>query len=97
MEPARILRHELGLAKNMRNHDTSILIERYILFDGPKSSSYQIPATEGANVFLKQLSGSRLIVLEPTTECLQSCQRLSVLLREQHTCKYINPIAHFVS
>ena len=88
MEPARVLRHILGLPKNVANYQTSILIERYLLYDEPKSSSYQIPATEGANVFLKQLSGSRLIVLEPTLECLNSCQRLSVLLQEQHICMY---------
>ncbi|EEB11032.1 conserved hypothetical protein [Pediculus humanus corporis] len=88
MEPARVLRHILGLPKNVANYETSILIERYLLYDEPKSSSYQIPATEGANVFLKQLSGSRLIVLEPTSECLNSCQRLSVLLQEQHILWY---------
>lgn len=87
MEPARILRHILGLPKNIPNYEASILIERYILIDGPMSLPYQIPATEGANVFLKQLSGSRLIVLEPTTECFHTCQRLSVLLEEKHICK----------
>lgn len=89
MEPARILRRVLGLPKNVLDYEASILIERYLLYDGPTSPSYQIPATEGANVFLKQLSGCRLIVLEPTSECLHSCQRLSVLLEEQHICKLI--------
>ncbi|KAK6630278.1 hypothetical protein RUM44_004945 [Polyplax serrata] len=88
MEPARILRHILGLPKNIPNYEASILIERYILIDGPMSLPYQIPATEGANVFLKQLSGSRLIVLEPTTECFHTCQRLSVLLEEKHILWY---------
>lgn len=88
MEPGRVLRSLLKPPKNVPSYATSIGIERFILIDGATSLPYNLPATEGSNVFLKQLTGHRLIILEPTIECLHTCHRLSVLLEKQHIRKY---------
>lgn len=88
MEPGRALRSLLKPPRKVPTYATSIGIERYILIDGATSPPYSLPATEGSNVFLKQLTGRRLIILEPTTECLHSCHRLSILLEKQHILWY---------
>ncbi|KAL0268179.1 UNVERIFIED_CONTAM: hypothetical protein PYX00_010220 [Menopon gallinae] len=88
MEPTRALRAVLKPPQKVPNHATAIGIERYLLFDEAKSPGYNLPTTEGANVFIKQLSGRRLIVLEPTQECRHSCQRMSVVLQEKHILWY---------
>jgi len=67
---------------------TEISVENYIFMDGPLSTSYKLPTTEFANVFLIQSSGSRTVVLIPTTSCQETCKVVSVVLKSNEILFY---------
>lgn len=90
MTPARILRTIFPTPKTIPKH-AGIDIERYIAFDvNGGATTYQLPSTDCSNMFVYQAIGSRVIYLQPTSECRQQCRRLTVKLKQNHTCKYIS-------
>lgn len=86
MTPARILRALFPTPKVIPLH-AGIDIERYIVFDVNGGVTYQLPSTDCSNMFIYQAIGSRIVHLQPTSECKQQCRRLSVKLKQHHTCK----------
>lgn len=86
MEPARLLRKLFPQPKSLPMH-SSIDIERYIAIDIDGGVTYQLPSTDCSNMFVYQAIGSRMIHLQPTIECKHQCRRLSVILKQNHTCK----------
>lgn len=87
MTPARLLRTVFPTPKTIPIH-AGIDIERYIAFDIDGGVTYQLPSTDCSNMFVYQAIGSRLIHLQPTTECKHHCRRLTVKLKQNHTRKY---------
>lgn len=104
MTPARILRTLFPTPQTVPKH-AGIDIERFIAFDvhgdGSESgdgdaTTYQLPSTDCSNMFVFQAIGSRVIHLQPTSECREQCRRLTVKLKQNHTCKYpLNPFLCF--
>lgn len=92
MTPARILRTIFPTPPTVPKH-AGIDIERFIAFDvhvdDDGATTYQLPSTDCSNMFVYQAIGSRVIHLQPTSECKQQCRRLTVKLKQNHTCKYI--------
>lgn len=86
MTPARILRALFPAPKTLPKH-AGIDIERYLAFDVNGGVTYQLPSTDCSNMFVYQAIGSRVIHLQPTGECEQHCRRISVKLKQNHTCK----------
>lgn len=87
MTPARLLRALFPAPRTIPLH-AGIDIERYIAFDVNGGVTYQLPSTDCSNMFVYQAIGSRVIHLQPTGECRQQCRRLTVQLKQNHTCKY---------
>lgn len=86
MTPARILRALFPAPKTLPKH-AGIDIERYLAFDINGGVPYALPSTDCANMFVYQAIGSRVIHLQPTSECEQQCRRISIKLNQNHTCK----------
>lgn len=89
MTPARLIRKLFPAPKSIPIH-AGIDIERYIAFDVNGGVTYQLPNTDCSNMFVYQAIGSRVIHLQPTNECRQQCRRLTVKLKQNHTCKCIH-------
>lgn len=87
MTPARILRALFPAPKTIPMN-AGIDIERYLAFDLNGGVTYQLPSTDCSNMFVYQAIGSRIIHLEPTIECKQQCRRITVKLKQNHTCKH---------
>lgn len=84
LEPVRQVRQTFGTPRQVPFYVSGATIEKWLLIDEANASPYELPWTEGTTVFLIQGSGSRLISLEPSVECLSSCHRVSILLRPKH-------------
>lgn len=96
MTPARLLRALFPSPKTIPLH-AGIDIERYIAFDVNGGVTYQLPSTDCSNMFVYQAIGSRVIHLQPTSECRQQCRRITVQLKQNHTCKYpLNPLCYSI-
>lgn len=89
MTPGRILRALFPAPKFIPQH-AGIDIERYVAFDMDINGgvTYQLPSTDCSNMFVYQAIGARIIHLNPTVECKKQCRRLSIKLKENHTCKH---------
>lgn len=96
MTPARILRTIFSAPKQIPKH-AGVDIERYVAFDlNDGEHTYQLPSTDFcSNMFVHQAIGSRVIYLQPTSECTQQCRRLTVKLKQNHTCKYTHTYTSF--
>ncbi|XP_058810896.1 uncharacterized protein LOC131675776 [Phymastichus coffea] len=62
--------------------------EKFIFIDEPNASDYVLPHSECANVIIQCTNGERLIQLNPSPECTQNCQRISVLLSNNQSLWY---------
>lgn len=78
-----ILRQTIGQPSQL----PGLSIERYLAVDTPAAVAYSIPSTDCSSIFVRQLCGSRTIVLRPTIECRHRCRTLSVHLPESYVCK----------
>ena len=87
MTPGRMLRALFPAPKAIPEH-AGIDIERYIAFDMNGGVTYQLPSTDCSNMFIHQAIGSRIIHLKPTVECQDECRRITIKLKENHTCKH---------
>lgn len=85
--PGIALRALFPAPKTLPEH-AGIDIERYIAFDINGGTTYQLPSTDCSNMFVYQAIGSRIIHLKPTVECKDQCRRITVKLKENHTCKH---------
>ncbi|CAK9814542.1 hypothetical protein ANTQUA_LOCUS8113 [Anthophora quadrimaculata] len=63
-------------------------IEKFIFFDEPKSPPYSLPNPECSNVVIRCTSGSRLIKMISSPECITSCKSFTVLLSVGKTLWY---------
>lgn len=91
MTPGRMLRALFPAPKAIPEH-AGIDIERYVAFDMNGGVTYQLPSTDCSNMFIHQAIGSRIIQLKPTAECQDECRRITIKLKENHTCKHPLPI-----
>lgn len=94
MKPARILRTLFPAPKTLPEH-AGIDIERFISFDVNGGVPYQLPSTDCSNMFVYQAIGSRIIHLQPTTECTDKCRRVTVKLKQSHTCAFPSNIWYY--
>lgn len=85
MASARILRKVIPQPKILPLN-SGIDIERYIAIDINGGITYQLPSTDCSNMFVHQAIGSRMIHLQPTSECKNQCRRLSVRLKKNQIC-----------
>lgn len=85
MAPARVLRTLFPSPKTIPQN-AGIDIERIIAFDISGGVPYRLPTTDCSNMFMYQAIGSRVIHLQPTNECTEQCQRLTVKLEQNYTC-----------
>lgn len=87
MAPARIIRTVISQPKTLPLH-SGIDIERYIAIDIDGGTRYKLPSTDCSNMFVHQVIGSRMIHLQPTSECKYQCRRLSVRLKPKQICNF---------
>ncbi|EFN68816.1 hypothetical protein EAG_15896 [Camponotus floridanus] len=62
--------------------------EKYIFIDESESPSYILPNPECSNIVIRCVAGARLIKMIPSSECLQHCRSLTILLSAGHTLWY---------
>lgn len=93
MAPARTLRTLFPLPKTIPPN-AGIDIERIITFDIHGGIEYRLPTTDCSNMFVYQAIGSRVIHLQPTTECVQHCRQLTVKLEQNYTCMCLARLLH---
>ncbi|KAL1116205.1 hypothetical protein AAG570_005700 [Ranatra chinensis] len=88
LEPTRAMRQLFGSLVQLPNYVAGATTEKFLLVDEQHSSTYQLPDTEGSNVFVVQGSGCRLLLLKPSPECQHLCHSVSILLPQHHVCKW---------
>lgn len=84
MIPARLLRQLIARPATL---PPSVALERFMTIDMPHAPSYTLPNTECPHVYVQQVSGARLIILRPTSECRHNCRTLSMRLPPSYVCK----------
>ncbi|XP_017757966.1 PREDICTED: uncharacterized protein LOC108549197 [Eufriesea mexicana] len=62
--------------------------EKFIFFDESKSPSYTLPNPECSNVIIRCTTGTRLIKMIASPECIASCESFTVLLSAGKTLWY---------
>ncbi|XP_011646053.1 uncharacterized protein LOC105432793 [Pogonomyrmex barbatus] len=87
MKPNRILRKLFPKPAETPNW-WSQGIEKYIFIDESGSPPYPLPNPECSNIVVRCTAGARLIKMMPSSECIQHCRSLTILLSAGHTLWY---------
>ncbi|CAH1786376.1 unnamed protein product [Owenia fusiformis] len=67
-------------------------LQKNIFIDGPESGGYPLPVGDFACNWYVQAHGSRVLVFEPSRECMGSCVQMSVTVNERDIVYWMDSV-----